>query len=74
LTKFKGYLDRLRENVESLDEAIETAKANSKKRGRDALQWAKTLRDLIELRWRRNICSKLRHDHTIEPLRQSHRV
>jgi len=52
LTKFKGYLDRLRENVESLDEAIATARTMSKKKGKDAnaLQWAKTLRDLIELR------------------------
>jgi len=52
LTEFKGYLDRLRENVEALDEAIATAKANSKKKGKDAnaLQWAKTLRDLVELR------------------------
>jgi hypothetical protein len=54
LTKFRGYLDRLRENVEALDEAIATARANSKaKKGSDsrtALQWAKTLRDLIELR------------------------
>jgi hypothetical protein len=54
LTKFKGYLDRLRENVEALDEAIETARANSKgKKGSDsrtALQWAKTLRDLVEVR------------------------
>ena len=47
MTKFKGYLDRLRENVESLDEAIETARVNSKKRGRDALQWAKTLKKIL---------------------------
>jgi len=54
LSKFKGYLDRLRENVEALDEAIETARAESKaKKGSDSrtrLQWAKTLRDLVELR------------------------
>jgi hypothetical protein len=44
----------LRENVEALDEAIETARAMSKsKKGSDSrtrLQWAKTLRDLVELR------------------------
>ena len=42
----------MRENVESLDEAIATAQIMSKKKGKDAnaLQWAKTLRDLIELR------------------------
>jgi hypothetical protein len=52
LTKFKGYLDRLRENLETLDEQIENARAMSKRKGKDAnaLQWAKTLRDLIELR------------------------
>lgn len=52
MTKFKGYLDRLRENVEALDEAIATARTMSKKKGKDsnALQWVKTLRDLIELR------------------------
>jgi len=52
--KFKGYLDRLRENVETLDEAIENARVMSKaEKGADsrtALQWAKTLRDLVELR------------------------
>jgi len=54
LTQFKGYLDRLRENVEALDEAIATTRAKSKsKKGGDSrtvLQWTKTLRDLIELR------------------------
>ena len=54
LTKFKGYLDGLRENVEVLDEAIANARAMSKARkgsdNRVALQWAKTLRDLVELR------------------------
>ena len=30
MIKFKGYLDRLCENIEALDEAIETARANSK--------------------------------------------
>lgn len=50
--EFKGYLDRLRENLEVLDEQIVNARAMSRKRGKDAnaLQWTKTLRDLIELR------------------------
>lgn len=34
--KFKGYLDRLRENVDALDEAIANARAMSKKKGKDA--------------------------------------
>jgi hypothetical protein len=53
LTKFKGYLDRLRENLETLDEQIENARQNSKVKGKDsrvALQYTKTLRDLVELR------------------------
>lgn len=47
-----GYLDRLRENLETLDEQIVNARKMSKKKGKDsnALQWAKTLRDLVELR------------------------
>jgi hypothetical protein len=47
-----GFLDRLRENLETLDEQIETARVMSKKKGKDAnaLQWTKTLRDLVELR------------------------
>jgi ssDNA-binding Zn-finger/Zn-ribbon topoisomerase 1 len=52
--KFKGHLDRLGENVDVLDEAIENARVMSKaEKGADsrtALQWAKTLRDLVELR------------------------
>ena len=50
MTEFKGYLDRLRENVEALDEAIATAKRMSKREDKSALQWTKTLRDLVELR------------------------
>ncbi|MCX6658952.1 MAG: hypothetical protein NTX81_01030 [Candidatus Bathyarchaeota archaeon] len=54
MTKFKGYLDRLRENLETLDEQIENARKMSKvkKKGdnRVALQYSKTLRDLVELR------------------------
>lgn len=52
MTEFRGYLDRLRENVEVLDEAIANARVMSKKNGKDAnaLQWTKTLRDLVELR------------------------
>ena len=49
-----GDLERLRENSESLNEQIENARAMSKaEKGTDsrtALQWTKTLRDLIELR------------------------
>jgi hypothetical protein len=50
--KVNGYLDHLRENLETLDEQIVNARKMSKKRGKDsnALQWAKTLRDLVELR------------------------
>jgi len=51
--KFKGYLNRLRENLETLDEQIENARRNSKAKKKgdtQALQWAKTLRDLVELR------------------------
>lgn len=52
--KFRSYLDRLRENVEVLDEAIATARKMSQPAGKGdkaaALQWAKTLRDLVELR------------------------
>ena len=47
-----GYLDRLRENLETLDEQIVNARKMSEKKGKDsnALQWAKVLRDLVELR------------------------
>ena len=54
MTKFKGYLDHLRENLEVLDEQIANARKMSKgKKAGDkkvALQYAKTLRDLVELR------------------------
>ena len=54
MTKFKGYLDRLRENLVTLDEQIENARVMSKaKKGESkaiALQYSKTLRDLLELR------------------------
>jgi hypothetical protein len=52
LTKIKGYLDRLRENIDVLDESIANARKMSKRKGKDAnaLQWTKTLRDLVELR------------------------
>jgi len=49
-----GYLDRLRENLETLDEQIVYARKMSKPKGKGdksaTLQWAKTLRDLVELR------------------------
>ena len=50
--KLNGYLDHLRENLETLDEQIVNARRMSKKKGKDsnALQWAKVLRDLVELR------------------------
>ena len=52
--KLNGWSDRLRGNLEALDEQIENARTMSKpKRKEDhhtALQWAKMLRDLIELR------------------------
>jgi hypothetical protein len=54
LTGFKGYLDRLRENLVTLDEQVENARRMSKVKGkgdsRVALQYSKTLRDLVELR------------------------
>jgi len=50
LTELHGFLDHLRENLEILDEQIENARAMSKEKGTGALQWAKTLRDLIQLR------------------------
>jgi hypothetical protein len=54
LTKFRGHLDRLQENLEVLDEQIATAREMSKPKGKAekavALQWTKTLRDLVELR------------------------
>jgi hypothetical protein len=49
-----GYLDRLRQNLEVLDEAIERVRLVSKGKGRGedrvALQWVKVLRDLVEQR------------------------
>jgi rubrerythrin len=53
--KLNGYLDHLRENLETLDEQIANARKMStpSRKGADkaaALQWAKTLRDLVELR------------------------
>ena len=50
--KFKSFLNRLHENVELLAEQIRSARATSKKKGKDAnaLQRTKPLRDLIELR------------------------
>lgn len=49
-----GYLDRLRQNLEILDEAIEKLQYNGKgKKGVDdraSLQWGKLLRDLLEQR------------------------
>jgi hypothetical protein len=52
LTKLDGFLDHLRENLKVLDEQIENARvmSKSKKKGDNALQWTKTLRDLVELR------------------------
>jgi len=54
VTKLNGFLDHFRGNLEVLDEQIENARAMSKaEKGTDsrtALQWTKTLRDLIELR------------------------
>ena len=53
MAKFKGYLDRLRENLVTLDSQIENARVLSKaKKGDKAvtLQYSKTLRDLVELR------------------------
>ena len=49
----KGYLDRLRENIEVLDEAIAIARESSKAKennNRMSLQWSKVLRQLVELR------------------------
>ncbi|MGA2625457.1 MAG: hypothetical protein ABSF63_00160 [Candidatus Bathyarchaeia archaeon] len=43
-----GFLDHLRENLETLDEQITLAQKNSK--GNGGLQWAKLTRDLIEQR------------------------
>ena len=43
-----GFLDRLRENLETLDEQVALARKNSK--GKGGLQWAKLTRDLIEQR------------------------
>jgi hypothetical protein len=42
----------MRENLETLDEQIANARVMSKRKGKDAnaLQWTKTLRDLVELR------------------------
>lgn len=50
LAPLNGFLDHLRENLAILDEQIENARAMSKEKGTGALQWAKTLRDLIQLR------------------------
>ena len=49
-SEFKGYLDRLRENLDVLDEQIEHAREMSKTKDASALQWTKTFRDLVELR------------------------
>ena len=46
---FKGYLERLRENVEVLDSAIDDAKAMGKK-GAEGRARLKAIRDLVELR------------------------
>jgi len=43
-----AFLDRLRENLEALDEQIRLARKNSK--AKEGLQWAKLTRDLIEQR------------------------
>jgi hypothetical protein len=52
--KLNGYLDHLRENLETLDDQIVNARKMSKPKGKGdksaALQWAKTLRDLVEVR------------------------
>lgn len=51
--KFKSYLDRLREHLEVLDDALEDAVKRSgaeKKDDRGRLQWMKMIRDLVELR------------------------
>ena len=52
MTELHGFLDHLRENLEILDEQIENARemSKSKEKTDNSLQWAKTLRDLIELR------------------------
>jgi hypothetical protein len=50
LTELHGFLDHLRENLEILDEQILNAREMSKKEDATALQWAKTLRDLVDLR------------------------
>ena len=43
-----GFLDRLRKNLETLDDQITLAEKNSN--GKGGLQWAKLTRDLIEER------------------------
>jgi hypothetical protein len=52
--KLNGYLDHLRENLETLNEQITNARKMSRLKGKAdkaiALQYAKTLRDLVELR------------------------
>ena len=49
--KFLGFLDRLRENLEILDSTIAHARKMSEEaENTKAIQWTKTLRDLIELR------------------------
>lgn len=49
-----GYLDRLRENLEVLDEAVANARKQSKPKGKSekalALQYGKLVRDLIQER------------------------
>ncbi len=54
MAKLNGFLDHMRENLEVLDEQIAIARKRSKLKGNAdkavALQWAKTLRDLVELR------------------------
>ena len=53
MDKLNGFLDHQRESLELLDEQLRVARRMSKLKGKDkalALQWAKTLRDLVELR------------------------
>lgn len=52
MSELHGFLDHLRETLETLDEQISQARdmSKSKEKTDKSLQWAKTLRDLIELR------------------------
>ena len=52
MSELHGFLDHLRENLQILDEQIENARemSKSKEKTDNSLQWAKTLRDLIQLR------------------------